>query len=391
MFEMSEASYKKSSGASDSAFVTETNTDVVIVQDPVNDTFDKNVDDFNAINSIKSYVSDKSSPIFNDGSTIEKAAESAAYILNLFKIFKKANGDPLDPPQNGYYWINLPVVGPKFIYCIMDESYYGGGWMLAMRAVRASKTFRYRSNHWTNITTLKSTYNDIKSIFNVIINGYSNKKDLEVSSIGDYIFSNAAETFDAKFDTFNYYRATEWMSIFYNRDPSNTIYDKNNAGNRRYCGGDKLVNNAENKRGWVWYQPNINFNGNKVTPVELYQKMGGSNKPLTAEDPRTLDKFSTPGKIQLWSSQSGAKFYGLNFNYTSWWDWRGSAVRWGFTWNNEGDWESNDVHGGIGVDYDTNQGGHRNSNNGWSCGDFIWCCQHHTGLNRTIPFEWFVR
>ena len=392
MFEMSDEEYKKSSNMGESAFTSESSTDIV-VDDPNNDTFNKWIEDLNSINSITSYISDKASPIFKDGTTAAKAAESALHIIYSFKIFKKENGDPLDPPKNGYYWINLPVVGPKFIYCIMDEKFYGGGWMLAIRAVKTSKTFRYRSEHWTNNTTLKSSYEDIKGTFNVKIDGYDNiKKDLDISSIGDYIFSDASDRFDAKFDTFNYYPATEWMSVFYNRDPSKTIYDKTNIGNEKYCGGDSLTNNAKNTRGWIWREHNINHNGNAVSPLQLYQKLGGSNKSLTTVDPTSLDKFkNNPNVFQLWSSQNGNKFYGLNYNYTSWWDWRGSAVRWGFTWNNEGNWESNDVHGGIGVDYDTNQGGHRNSNNGWSCGDFIWCCQHYTGVNRTIPFEWFVR
>ena len=382
MFEESEQSYKDSVKQGEITFNATDSTDIA-VEDPNNKTFDNWSLELGAL---EKYIPPELS--FLNGSTIEKAAPNAKFILDMYNGLKTTNPNIILPkPKNGYYWINLNVVGPKYIYCIMEESFYGGGWMLAMRAVSNSKTFRYRSEHWTNNTTLKSSDEDIKTTLRYKVGDYDSS-DFYTSSIGTSIYSDAANIYDAKFDTFNYFPAREWMSIFYN---------KNISTQTPITGGDL----PENIRGWVWNESDINYNGKVCTPLEIYQNLdksvrgGRFNKNINLiknnEDPRNLNKFKNNGKKKIWSSQSGAKWYGINFDYNSWWDWRGSSVRWGFTWNNEGDFESNDVHGGIGVDYDTAQGGHRNSNNGYSCGDFIWCCQSDTGLNKTMPFEWFVR
>ena len=54
---------------------------------------------------------------------------------------------------NGVYWIDVPNVGPKQIYCILDPSYDGGGWMMVMKATRGS-TFQWSSSYWTSNNTL---------------------------------------------------------------------------------------------------------------------------------------------------------------------------------------------------------------------------------------------
>ena len=380
-FEESEQSYKDSLKQGDITFNATDSIDVA-VEDPNSTTFDNW---FLELNALEKYIPPQLS--FLNGSSIEKAAPSAESILTSYKNLKLNNPDiTIEKPKDGYYWINLNVVGPKYIYCIMDENFYGGGWMLAMRAVSNSKTFRYRSEHWTNNTTLKSSYDEIKTTLSYKVSNYDSSL-FKTSSIGTSIFSDAANIYDAKFDTFNYFPAKNWMAIFYNKNINETTI----------TGGD-LPNN---ERGWVWNENDINYNGKVCTPLQIYQNLdksvrgGNFNQNINLiknnEDPRNLNKFKNNGKKQIWSSQNGAKWYGINFDYATWWDWRGSSVRWGFTWNNEGNFESNDVHGGIGVDYDTAQGGHRNSNNGYSCGDFIWCCHYDAGLNKTMPFEWFVK
>ena len=73
-----------------------------------------------------------------DGSSQEKAATSAAAILQV---------NPNAP--DGVYWINLPTVGAKQIYCALNSNHLGGGgWMLAWKCTRGS-TFGYNSNYWT--------------------------------------------------------------------------------------------------------------------------------------------------------------------------------------------------------------------------------------------------
>ena len=45
-----------------------------------------------------------------------------------------------------------------------------------------------------------------------------------------------------------------------------------------------------------------------------------------------------------------------------------------------GNEQSNDVSGGIGIDRQN-----------WSAGDYIGCCQSATGLNRQMKFELYVK
>ena len=81
-----------------------------------------------------------------DGSSQEKAATSAAAILQV---------NPSAP--DGVYWINLPTVGPKQIYCALSSNHLGGGgWMLAWKCTRGS-TFGYNSNYWTSANVYNET------------------------------------------------------------------------------------------------------------------------------------------------------------------------------------------------------------------------------------------
>ena len=81
-----------------------------------------------------------------DGSSQDKAATSAAAIL------------AVNPTaSDGVYWINLPSVGAKQIYCAMSSNHLGGGgWMLAWKCTRGS-TFGYNSNYWTSDNVYNET------------------------------------------------------------------------------------------------------------------------------------------------------------------------------------------------------------------------------------------
>ena len=260
-----------------------------------------------------------------DGSTSAKAAPSAKFIQQTF--FKYTDGP---------YWINLPNVGPTRIYCIMDTAYAGGGWMLAIKA-SAGTTFPYSSTYWTSINTLNST-------------------DL------------TRNDGDAKYDTFNFFPATDWFAIF----PGIT------------SGGDiptSLVNT-----GWTWVENNAI--GRTMTLVDWcalgtqYTKLSNgvgtySNGSLFyATNPIPLNStkyysnnntttFNQAAASPVWSSQFGFQWYG--FNYTSCSD-PLKYMRWGFGFNNELDQTSNDNKGGIG-------------NTSWSAGNDA----------TSYRFEWYIR
>ena len=85
---------------------------------------------------------------------------------------------------SGVYYINLPTVGTREVYCEMGSSWAGGGgWMLAWKCTRGSR-FSWGSSYWSNT----NTYNT----------GALNRNDE-----------------DAKFDVFNYYTASEFFCLLY--------------------------------------------------------------------------------------------------------------------------------------------------------------------------------
>ena len=249
-----------------------------------------------------------------DGSTSAKAAPSAKYIQQSFNI-----------TTDGVYWINLPTAGATQIYCIMDPSYAGGGWMLALKATRGT-TFPYLSTYWTDKTT---TLNPIQY----------NRNDG-----------------DAKFHTFNYFLATDWMALW------------PDVG---FNGGDIPLTTG----GWSWVELNAvgstiscaDFFAGNTTVTKLSNGVG-----YTATNP--IPTGSTKFSSSIWSSQTGFQFYGINYKSsitpTS------NNVRWGWGWNNEADQNSNDIRGGIGLAALTS----------YSAGDHA-----GSGLNRTMRVEWYVR
>jgi len=322
--------------------------------------------------------------IFRDGSGPGDMALNSRILPYL--NFSRASKN-LSPLGDNYYWITLPEAGDRYLYCIMDTKYAGGGWMLAMRGVRGSRTFGYNSNYWTTLNTLNSNYQDI---IKVIANN-----DLSVSSIGNLIYNNyegntnEINKLDAKYDTFNRYGASEWMAIFYHKQ------DVNGGRTIIYKGGDKFDNlDQENAKGWIWRENNVNIKKNeRIPPVDFFisrsrlhpsKSLVNLTGKYSKRSAKELDKFDSKpeGFPQLWSSQGAYNFYGINYEIPS----HGSAksyVRWGFAWNeNPGNPnDSNDVYAGIGSGY----------KGGYSCGDFIDCCQDITGANSSIAFEWYVR
>jgi len=264
-----------------------------------------------------------------DGSSPTKAAPSAAYIKSI-----------LPDAQDGVYWIDLPNLGPTLTYCLMDDKYDGGGWMLMMKATRGT-TFNYHASYWTTSNVL-------------------NESQLNTNDG------------DAKYDVMNNFDAVDMMAIW---------PDIRNGGSI-----------PASTRGWTWLQKNFN-DGNRITPIDFFStttsvmNYGGSGKFIS-------DAFSFSGWASgVFSSQKDIRFYGFNYqsNQSSSYA-HGARVRWGFGWNENGEglfpgvstWAngSNDVSGGIGMD-----SGHGN----YSAGDQISCCQNSSGINRSARVEIYVK
>jgi len=191
---------------------------------------------------------------------------------------------------DGVYWINLPTVGVKQVYCLMNSALDGGGWMLAMKATRGT-TFSYSSTHWTTTSTLNAT---------------------------DLTLNDA----DAKYDVMNTFAAKDMMALW--PDIANISAESGSI--------DGLTQ-------WSWLQNNFN-SGTRTSLISMFN--GGQrayNTSINGSMP-----FSGFNNTKF-SDQGGFTFYGLNYTTNS-----GSRVRWGFAWNNETDQGSNDVSGGLGMD-----------------------------------------
>jgi hypothetical protein len=249
-----------------------------------------------------------------------------------------------DAPD-GLYWINLPGVGAKQVFCVMNANWAGGGWMLAMKATRGG-TFTFGSSYWTSVNTL----NDNSS--------YWNQNDQ-----------------DFKGEVFNRFPAKDLLA----RWPD--------LGN----GGSLSIGN------WSWYQPNF-YNGQGRGSTYNGQVNGGGapgfgqNGPQRGHRIELVNLFNRVSRYFIqdadtfhggpaygnFSSQSDIRFYGFNWNDNL-------NSRWGFGYNengggvypygNEG---SDDLVGGIGTNYH-------------SAGDQINCCQNRTGMNRNARIEVYVR
>jgi hypothetical protein len=214
-----------------------------------------------------------------DGSTAEKAALSAADI----KIINPAAPD-------GVYWINLPSVGPKQIYCIMDSSYDGGGWMMAMKATRGT-TFNYESSYWTSTNTL-----------NV---GSTNTSDG-----------------DAKFDTFNHFAAKDLLAVWPDLTANSGCFNV--------------------PRGHIWLENNFWQGGTRSTLTTVFS---------TADRYFIRDANNFCG-INQFSRQTDVRFYGINYRNDPGWGRTRWGFGWNENGGGlfpNGNMGSDDVSGGIGM------------------------------------------
>lgn len=251
-----------------------------------------------------------------DGTSASNAAPSAHYLKHNYGY------------ADGVYWINLPTVGPTQVYCLMDDKWDGGGWMMMMKATTGN-TFKYSANYWTTNNTLNST-------------------------------DNTRNNADAKFNTMNYFPSRDLLAIW--PDISTT--------------GGSLSGTGY----WTWMQKNF-YGGSRIVPITFFNTVSN----YFIQDAKTFNGWSNG----VFSSQTDVRFYGFNYSNTPGWAKTRWGFGWnengGGLWPN-GDMNSDDVWGGIGLNT-TNWGG----DTGISAGDAISCCQDTTGINRQARVEVYVR
>jgi hypothetical protein len=247
-----------------------------------------------------------------DGLTAATAATSA-------KAIKAAYPASTD----GLYYINLPTVGIQQVYCLMDNKYDGGGWMMAMKATKGT-TFNFDANYWNTANTLNSAQ--------------TNRNDG-----------------DAKFDVFNYYAGKDLLALW--PDIANVSSESGSI--------DNLTN-------WSWLQNSFN-SGTASTLISFFPASPTQRTIETSNNNTGTMNFNGYGTP--FSKQTGFTFYGLNYITHT-----GTKVRWGFSWNNETNQDSNDVSGGIGM-----------ASGSYSAGDRVTCCPSYSGINTTARVEMYVR
>lgn len=215
------------------------------------------------------------------------------------------------------YWITVNGTATQ-IYSLMSGP-NNGGWMMLMKATTGN-TFGWSSSYWTDTATL---------------------------NVGEFNRNNG----DAKFNSYNYSNVTDLLVIWPDVGNGNYGCDANAGYGFTWRDNGRL--NNESARSWFGRVNNLQISGNPRDNGICWWGSGSS----------------------VWSAQGGFQWAGYNYTTNG-----GNAVRWGFAWNNEGDQNSNDVSGGIGM-----------ARTGWSAGDYIGCCQTTTGMNRQARFEMYGR
>ena len=203
------------------------------------------------------------------------------------KIIKDITNTNID----GVYYILCNGISTP-TYCLMNDKYDGGGWMMIMKANTGS-TFTYYTNYWYISNTLNQS---------------------------DLTRNNA----NAKYDAFNCIPIKDVMAIWPYADVG-------------YIGGCLNIND-----GWVWLVNNWYNSGTKITALSGFQ----IPRDATPYIPYSFAGFNST----IWSTQTSAYkhvFGGINHLSSNIY----VNTRWGFTWNENSanDFSSCDVNGGIGL------------------------------------------
>ena len=224
----------------------------------------------------------------------------------------------------------------------MDSKYDGGGWMLALKAPATGNTFGYDANYWTTTNNLNTASPSRLSTSNT----------------------------DAKYDVMNYYATGNDLMALWPDIPNSPSANgsTNNSGS------------ISGLTEWSWLAKNeLGGNMTMLTRLNSTQRSLVTSPAVVASGSGTTTVFNFTGfgagTYNPFSSQLGFTFYGFNYTGSS-----SNKARWGFAWNNEGDQNSNDATGGIGI-----------NRVAYSAGDQISCCGGFTGLNSQRKVEIYVR
>lgn len=126
---------------------------------------------------------------------------------------------------------------------------------------------------------------------------------------------------------------------------------------------------------WTWLVNHYYYGGTRATPILGFSST--TSRDATTHFLNTSDQTSFAGySSSIWSQQAGAKrhVFGGGSHLSS-----NTSIRWGFLWNNENDFATVDVTGGIGMSYGS-----------YSAGDYYGGAGT-VSLNRSMRFEMYGR
>jgi hypothetical protein len=268
------------------------------------------------------------------GNTSNFPAESARIIKALSPSINK----------DGIYYINVNGTSTA-TYCLMDNKWDGGGWMMLMKATRGN-TFNFDSTYWTDINTTLNT-------------GNTNRDDG-----------------DAKFNIMNHGKVKDVLALW--PDATNTA-----ATPVKQTGGSIAQTDS-----WSWMVPNYYSSGTRATVITGFAESTSRDSP-SYSDPITFPGFSNA----IWSTQLQSRrhiFGGGSHLAVPSYNSVNSRFRWGFIYNENAldiDFTSSDVGSGIGMKIPYMPDGTMN----YSAGDAVTCCHSNLGLNRSMRVELYGR
>jgi hypothetical protein len=267
---------------------------------------------------------------------------NSAYPQENAKIIK----DLTNTNTDGVYYILCNGISTP-TYCLMNDIYDGGGWMMLMKATPGS-TFNSGSDYWSYVNTLNAN---------------------------DTTRNNA----DAKYNTFNYVPIKDLLAIWPDINPNSYTNPYGNNGGSFYT-----------PEGWTWLLNNW-YSGSKTTALAGFSisRPAGIYTTSVLQPVGISNPFYYNGYGTCFSNQTGSYIHYINAvaGTNTITGGTGAApgttscnvnLRWGFIFNNETtEFNSSDAYCGIGI-------------SGWSAGDAYGCCGT-AGINRQARVELYGR
>lgn len=297
--------------------------------------------------------------------------------------------------MDGHYWILINGTA-TLVYCVMNSSQGGGGWMLAMRGKNSESTFTYNSSYWVNNTLLNENY----------------PQRFKTDAINTY------RNTDAKYAPFTSVKSNQIMVLFPEYTNAGGIYSATNKNqvseNYGFSWSETITTTGSTIAPWTAYSSTTGWGGQSYNqgltggPPEKTLDPVGSNCISAASSLTTLflsanrcafrqvsatwDPNEAPYSAignNLFYSQNRIRFFGINYGASS--DAAASQqykARIGFGWNetvNDGADTSNDGGGGIGT--------YMPNSNKLAAGSYYGCCATQSGVasGTNFGFELYVR